>query len=588
MISSSYPVQPAPTLKSGTDESGHASMAVLALEGPYKVPQDLDLDRIASLLEAQMSAMEDHIWAMREDPAYFAEQLLEKRDHSMESMLDSDGKPHPLTHKLHEHKLWAKLVTRMSAEDYWKLETMSLLHREARKLSALHKKYRNQFKPTEELPESFRTALYRFRFYLRKACKDPLVALKVEFEASPPMRWHYVRDPPGTAHCGGDTCSIIPAEIFVQGHHNLFFLVDMLYRDEENWARQSLLVDELERLLRSEPEADKLISNFIMGKLGYLSVLSHCMKQLELHQPWARHYSNQIMWGDERTHNFTDDHEADLVAVRQMVEAIQGRGMSLDKLGRLADPSGGKFAYPYGKRRNRDTVNALRQAEANLDAVWAEVDRITKTGMTQFENLALYKLLSQPRSLRRTPEWVEPEQTKEKKQPGAEKDLWFLNRPLSNLFLGESEQPSQKIETIHSKKKIKPKTKGEPAKAQTDETPPVEVPEPEPVDQQPTFAVDARALKVFRMLFFNPEVTSSPGTVPWNDFLHAMASTGFQMEKLYGSVWQFQPTGLDVERGIHFHEPHPKGKIPFEIARRHGRRLARTYGWNGGMFVLKG
>ncbi|SCV61297.1 uncharacterized protein FFFS_15866 [Fusarium fujikuroi] len=106
-------------------------------------------------------------------------------------------------------------------------------------------------------------------------------------------------------------------------------------------------------------------------------------------------------------------------------------------------------------------------------------------------------------------------------------------------------------------------------------------------DAQPIFSVDARALRVFRTLFFNPEVTSTPGSIPWGDFLHAMASTGFQIEKLYGSVWQFSPTILGIERGIHFHEPHPKGKIPFEVARRHGRRLTRAYGWFGGMFVLK-
>jgi len=100
------------------------------------------------------------------------------------------------------------------------------------------------------------------------ATKDPLVTLKVEFEASPSMRWHYVRDPPGTAHCGGDTCSIIPAEILVQAHHNLFFIVDMLYRDEEKWTRQSVQVDELQRLLRSEPEADQLISTHIMAQVG--------------------------------------------------------------------------------------------------------------------------------------------------------------------------------------------------------------------------------------------------------------------------------------------------------------------------------
>ena len=85
---------------------------------------------------------------------------------------------------------------------------------------------------------------------------------------------------------------------------------------------------------------------------------------------------------------------------------------------------------------------------------------------------------------------------------------------------------------------------------------------------------------------FTPSLTATPGEIPWPDFLHAMVSTGFRPEKLYGSVWQLSPAGLDVERAIQFHEPHPSGKIPFLIARRHGRRLNRAYGWEGGMFVL--
>lgn len=102
------------------------------------------------------------------------------------------------------------------------------------------------------------------------------------------------------------------------------------------------------------------------------------------------------------------------------------------------------------------------------------------------------------------------------------------------------------------------------------------------------FPVDARALKVFRVIFFDPGANTTPGEVAWNDFLHAMDSVGFSAQKLYGSVWHFQPTKLDVERSIQFHEPHPQGKIPFLVARRHGRRLNRAYGWFGAMFVLKG
>jgi hypothetical protein len=213
---------------------------------------------------------------------------------------------------------------------------------------------------------------------------------------------------------------------------------------------------------------------------------------------------------------------------------------------------------------------------------------MTHTKGPDLAGTALHHLLSQPRILRRTAEWVEPTSTatKTKAEPVLDPELFVLNRPLSNIFL-EHPESRQEASASNAQPKVKAKTKGVPSEVRDDN-----VATPEDVgsmshDTQPTFSVDARALKVFRTLFFNPEVTSTPGSVPWNDFLHAMVSTGFAAEKLYGSVWQFSPTRLDVERGIHFHEPHPSGKIPFEVARQHGRRLARAYGWFGGMFVLK-
>ncbi|SMR60340.1 unnamed protein product [Zymoseptoria tritici ST99CH_3D1] len=78
------------------------------------------------------------------------------------------------------------------------------------------------------------------------------------------------------------------------------------------------------------------------------------------------------------------------------------------------------------------------------------------------------------------------------------------------------------------------------------------------------------------------------GDVPWLDFVHAMVATGFEAEKLYGPVWNFRPTKLDVERSIQFHEPHPSGKIAYRVCRGHGRRLNRAYGWTGDNFVAEG
>lgn len=218
-------------------------------------------------------------------------------------------------------------------------------------------------------------------------------------------------------------------------------------------------------------------------------------------------------------------------------------------------------------------------AEESLDAFWKTMDSaIQSKSSTSFDKTQVRKLLSQERSVQRTAPWVEPTKI-EKNTPDPEE----LIRPLSEIYF-DLERRTERTLDRSARKSVttKQKTKGTPALAIEDEQCP---PGDEP-DKQPTFSVDARALKVFRTLFYTPSVSATPGEVPWHDFLHAIASVGFLIEKLYGSVWQFQPTKLDVERGIQLHEPHPSGKMAYRTARRVGRRLERAYGWFGEMFVL--
>jgi hypothetical protein len=250
---------------------------------------------------------------------------------------------------------------------------------------------------------------------------------------------------------------------------------------------------------------------------------------------------------------------------------------------KLGKPSGNKFTYPIHKRRTEENVVALRQAEHNLDAFWASIDQLMVAKAGDLRNTAVRNILSQSRILQRTPEWTKPE----KASPAApvpksgESDRYALYLPVSKVYSGIS--PRQ-LDVAPPKQKTK--TRGKPSPAFAADTEAENLQKQTPFDTQPAFPVDARALKVFRTIFFNPATTSTPGEVPWNDFLHAMTLVGFAATKLYGSVWQFQPTKLDVERSIQFHEPHPRGKVPFTTARQFGRRLNRAYGWFGGMFVL--
>lgn len=240
-----------------------------------------------------------------------------------------------------------------------------------------------------------------------------------------------------------------------------------------------------------------------------------------------------------------------------------------------------RFHYPSDKRRTRENTEAMQLAEQNLDEFWARFDAKYKSKVGKTINEIVEGFLFQNRDLRRTPEWVEPEPKPKKSKS---ETIASMGDSFSGLGLTSNESPSPKS---FPAPKAKVKTKGM-AGISESHLNVVETDDDDNVqeDIQPTISVDRRAYKVFKTLFFTPNLNDLPGEIPWTDFLYALASTVFRPEKLYGSVWQFTPANLDVERSIHFHEPHPSSKIPFRIARRMGRRLNRAYGWHSGMFVL--
>jgi hypothetical protein len=165
--------------------------------------------------------------------------------------------------------------------------------------------------------------------------------------------------------------------------------------------------------------------------------------------------------------------------------------------------------------------------------------------------------------------------------------------PFSQLSFDDQKSQKQTLRNSSSHSTKKKKTKTRKPDSPGTSVPEVKAEAASPVDSGqavPKISVDARALKVFKTLFFTPSVTSTPGELAWTDFLYAMVSMGFVPEKLYGSVWQFSPDPdkLAVERSIQFHEPHGANtKIPYSIARRYGRRLNRAYGWDGSSFTLE-
>ncbi|RAH64209.1 uncharacterized protein BO66DRAFT_465035 [Aspergillus aculeatinus CBS 121060] len=532
----SFPILPPPLTQSETELSGFESLRLMAAEAPYRVPAQLDLSRIASLLAARTSAAEDHQWSLREDPDYFASVVLDMAEHAPEMLKDLQGRDHPDSRGSRKNIIWARVLACVVCDAFLKVETFNELSQQARALVSLQHQYASQISPSQSLPEEFLTALLRFRHDLGKAVHDPLKLLRMTFRSSPPFRRFFMRAPPSDPLSSQFKVEERPGVKPTAVEKKLLWLLGKAFDNGMVLvlAGVPLLMDELERLLDNEPGARGMITPFLAGVISDLSILAH---------PWYR-----IVAGIDKALPVT------IVASRAVA---------------LGDPSGGKFAYPIDKRRTKEHVKTLRQAEARLDAFWEVIDKVIGARVQGTVSQKVFP--SQSRSLHRTPEWEEPSPRPQPQLAPRPK-----NEGIDPYPSFEAVAPTRAEDNSTAQPpKIKVKTRGTARPVSTQEEHDAEAP-PEPIgaEIQPKFAVDARSLKVFRGLFHDPEVTSTPGEMRWTDFLHAISSIGFASIKLYGSVC------------IQFHEPHPHGKLSYTAARRIGRRLTRAYGWHGDMFVL--
>ena len=185
------------------------------------------------------------------------------------------------------------------------------------------------------------------------------------------------------------------------------------------------------------------------------------------------------------------------------------------------------------------------------------------------------------REIRRTPDWTDV--GSEVREADKASEELSVKTTLLELEARTEKTVSRTIQQLPAQKV---KTRG--AASQSDTAlEPAQKHTPEPLAPQPPIKVSKDGFKVFSTLFHDPDDSQSPGEIPWVKFQSAMASVGFSIRKLNGSACVFEPLSDVFHRSIIFHEPHPNSNIPFQVARRYGRRLERAYGWTLASFVRR-
>jgi hypothetical protein len=544
-----------------TAETEWPSIAVALAEVPYRVPIEFDMSRVQSLIRSKRLDAEDHIWSLREDPGYFLDFVTDWSEHRQEQLPSVNSKTHPV---LGKPLFWERVLSNVVSDAYGNLLLWDLAQVQLAQLAAIRERH-GHVTYDQPLPDDYAQALCHFSHLIDQTLKSPLINLTMGIVASPPLRPHFARKPQ-------DPNSTI-IQVVLKDPNRKDYLIWLIYNllDEQQMFLCGLhnLLDEMDRVIRSNSESagnaqNNRISPWISAVLSDIAVISEIQWRLSLHQPG---YGATAPVSTEKLHAEFSKRTA---LVAQLHQALQQM-----RLADVGTPTFGRFDYPSEKRRTSFTTKKMREAEENLDLFWSTVDDhiIKKTGET------LHDLLSSvisPRNVSRTSEWVEP----------------IVSIPVVSEY-GPSEKSSiLQIEecmqrTIasdgRSQLRTKVKTRGPAAASVQEHVPSVSAESYLP----PVIAVSKRAFKLFSILFHNPENEPPPGEILWSEFLHALSSTGFAVEKQYGSAWLFTPPN-EGQRSIIFHEPHPSNKIPLHVARRHGRRLERAYGWTSATFVKIG
>ncbi|KAF9308773.1 hypothetical protein BG003_010626 [Podila horticola] len=572
VMADNSPIEPELPALSISDGPTH-SLADISTVTPYSVPAKLDLGRLRELIAAKRSAAEDHVWSLREDPGYFADAILEMKEHRQELLLDINGRQHSLVRPFLSREFWNRVIHKVILEANGYLEMWDILLSQINQLISLRERYEGMFKDEDPLPTELLEAFLDLDFSLGIYMNVPLTTLKTAVVASPPMRAWFARLPEENPRRIETTQK--PKMDMDTTQKRLIWLFQILFDDRQrHLVGTQPVLDLMERLVQNDPKSRNLFSAKVADTVADYSLFAECQRQIRLYQPWASTFESDAIGRQQEIRARYIERTKRLA----QVDAAFGNIVLSD-----ADPSDKKFYYPVEKRRTKENTEAMQMAEKNLDEFWGKLDRLLLKTVNDSRNGVWTCLLSSDRKLQRTPDWIEPPSKLSAKElkKGVKVDDLVQDLEIRSESTAEGNEKKQS-------QKGKVKTRG----AAAADTPLAKAlakdlniaDDQSNVDRQPTFKLDKRALKVFSTLFYQPSTSAQPGEIPWNDFLYAMAATGFAIEKLYGSVWHFTPSKLDVERSIQFHEPHPTNKIPFRTARGFGRRLFRAYGWRGDIF----
>lgn len=183
----SVPKQPVPSalntgVKGQSEDSEWPSLTKEIMEAPYLVPDQFDVGRLRSFVSAKRDEAEDHIWFLREDPAYFKNTVLDWSEHRQEKILSVNGNTHPV---LRRNIFWERVLGNVVVDAYLSFLSWNQLCQFVEPIEVLKSRHAGQLSSSAPLPEGFDKALCHLSHTVDQMIKGPILHFKTECHLHP-------------------------------------------------------------------------------------------------------------------------------------------------------------------------------------------------------------------------------------------------------------------------------------------------------------------------------------------------------------------------------------------------------------------
>jgi hypothetical protein len=343
------------------NDGPYISQTVLARDAPYQLPAKPDFTRLYALVSAQKDQAIEHVWALREDPGYFADCALDISNHRIHLVPYADGRLHRMAM---DANCQGKHFKVMASDAYSLAFVWHGINSRIAKLRDLSTKYTHTIRFGQSLPPDYFELLVETQVFLECVMPDFLGNIKRKYTASPPLRPYHRTINLDEAnpikmhvqHIRGD----MKDETLDRVLELLGLFFDPVNRDI---LTLNVIMDALDRLMEDNPRAKSFITPHVASYISQLSVICQCLFHLRQFQPWARSVEQSIK---ERRIELTLERDRPFMFWDRICTCHQYD----PNLARLGNPRDGKFSYPVHKPRTQETVNAMRKAETALDSFW--------------------------------------------------------------------------------------------------------------------------------------------------------------------------------------------------------------------------